>query len=210
MSKKFFSLIHGDSIHIAPKKKVIPADELATLQTAAEVLDKVKEDALQYKKSVVAEAEIIKEQAEKQGFETGFKRWTEQIARLEEEVAKVRKDLEKQVIPVALKAAQKIVNKELELSPDTIVEIVAGNLKSVAQHKQVTIYVNKKDIESLEAQRPRLKQVFEHLQVLSIRERADISPGGCVIETEGGIINAQIESRWKILETAFEARMKAK
>lgn len=208
--KKFFSLIHEGAVHAAPKTKHIPASEFSVLQTAEEILQKVKSDALNYKKEVVAEAEKIKETANQEGFDQGFQKWLEHIAKLEEEIIKVRQDLEKQILPIAIKAAQKIVSKELEMFPNTIADIVASNLKAVAQHKQIAIYVSKKDFASVEAQRPRLKDLFEQLEVLSIRERADISPGGCVIETEGGIINAQIEGKWKILENVFEARMKTK
>src|SRR5262249_15045025 len=121
-----------------------------------------------------------------------------------------RHELEKTLIPVALKAAKKIVGREIELSEDTIVDIVSNLLKSVSQHKKITIYVNKKDLDSLEAARPRLKKIFESLEVLSLRERQDITPGGCVIETEAGIINAQLENQWRSLEAAFEKLMKSK
>lgn len=207
---KFFSFIHGGSVHAAPKTKFIPGEEISVLQNAEEILEKVKMDAQRYKKEVVAETEKQKEAAHQEGFEQGFQQWLEHIAKLEEEIVKVRQDLEKQILPIAIKAAQKIVSKELELFPNTIADIVASNLKAVAQHKQITIYVSKKDFAAVESQRPRLKDLFEQLEVLSIRERADISPGGCVIETEGGIINAQIESKWKILENVFESRMKTK
>lgn len=208
-SKKLFTLIHGDRVRIGPKAKVIPAEEFSTLQNAEEVLKQVQKDAQLYKKEVASEIEILKEQAQREGFEQGFQEWVEKLARLEEEIAKVRKDLEKTVLPVALKAAKKIVSKELELSPNAIIDIVATNLKAVSQHKQVVIYVNKKDLDLLEAQRPKLKQLFEALESLSIRERKDIAEGGCVIETEAGIINAQIDNRWRILESVFEKMMKA-
>jgi type III secretion protein L len=205
VSKKFFTLIHGDSVHIAPKTKVIPAQEFSTLQTAEEVLETVKKDAEKYKKEVVAEIEKLKEQAQKEGFEAGFKNWAEHVAKLEDEVKKVRQDMEQTIIPVAIKAAKKIVSKELEVSQAAIVDIVSANLKAVAQHKRVTIYVNPKDLEIMESRRGDLKQLFENLEALSIRPRADVQPGGCVIETEAGIINAQIENRWRILETVFNA-----
>lgn len=209
-NKKFFTFIHGGHVRIAPKTKVIPATEFSTLQNAEEVLEGIKNDAEIYKKEVVAEIEALKEQAQRDGFAEGFKQWLEKIADLEAEIVKVRQDVEKMVIPVALKAAKKIVSKEIELSENAILDIVSANLKAVAQHKRVTIYVNKKDFEVVETNRPKLKQLFENLEVLSIRERADVTPGGCIIETEGGIINAQLENRWRILESAFGAFMKAK
>lgn len=210
MSKKFFSLIKQGSIHIAPKTKIIPAEQFSTLLEAQEVLNTVHQDAENYKMHVADECEKLKAHAQKEGFEEGFKQWTDKIAELEAEIQKVRGDVEKMLIPVALKAAKKIVGREIELSDETIVDIVSNALKAVAQHKKVTIYVNKKDMAILDAHRSRIKQLFENLETLSIRERSDINPGGCVIETEGGIINAQIENQWRVLEKAFEHLMLAK
>lgn len=208
MSKKIFSLIKGGKVHLAPKTKILPASAFSVAVEAEEVLKRALEDAERYKIEVAKEIEQIKQQAEKEGYEVGFAKWTEQIRKLEEEVAKVRLDVEKSVIPIALKAAKKIVGRELELSEGAIVDIVSSNLKAVAQHKKVTVYVNKKDLDVVEANRPRLREIFESLEVLSLRERSDIGPGGCVIETEGGIINAKLENRWRIMESAFETLLK--
>jgi type III secretion protein L len=210
VSKKFFSLIKKGSIHIAPQTKVVPAEEFSTLMAAQEVLTEVHADAEDYRLQIAEECENLKDQAQKEGFQAGFIQWAEKMAELEGEIQKVRQDLEKMLVPVALKAAKKIVGREIELSEETIVDIVSNALKAVAQHKKVTIYVNKKDLAVLDAHRSRIKQLFEGLEALSIRERSDISPGGCVIETEGGIINAQIENQWRVLEKAFENLMLAK
>lgn len=210
MSKKFFSLIYGEKNKIAPNKKVIPADDIGMILDAQEVLEKVKQDAEKYKLEVAEECEKHKELARQEGFAEGFQKWAEHIAKIEEEIIKVRQDIEKMLIPVALKAAKKIVGREIELSENTIVDIVSNTLKAVSQHKKITIYVNKKDLDPLEISRPRLKEIFESLEVLSLRERADIARGGCVIETEGGIINAQLENQWNALERAFANLMKPK
>lgn len=210
MSKQIFALIHGGTVHPAPNSKVISAEAFSVLITAEDILKNVRVDAELYKKEVVTECEQIKEVARQEGYEEGFKMWGEHIAKLEAEIVKVRHDVEKMVIPVAIKAAKKIVGKEIELSNETIVDIVSSNLKAVSQHKRVTIYVNKNDLSIIELSRDRLKKMFENLEVLSLRERSDIKTGGCVIETEGGIINAQLENQWRILETAIETILKPK
>lgn len=206
-NNKFFTLIYGDTIHIAPKTKVIPSDQFSILMDASEVLQRIKDEAEKYRLQVALECEELKEHARQEGFEEGFKSWSEHIVKLEEEIAGVRKELEKTIIPVALKASKKIVGREIELSEDTIVDIVANTLKAVSQHKKIVIYVNKKELEILDKHKQRLKDIFEHLESLSIRERDDIDLGGCVIETEGGIINARMENQWRVLEQAFEALM---
>lgn len=208
--KKCFSLLYGDEVHIAPNTTIVPAEEFSTLMEASEVLHQIQEEADKYRMQIAVEQEQIKEQAKQEGFEEGFKAWTEHIAKLEQEIASVRKSMEKMILPVALKAAKKIVGREIELSEDTVVDIVANSLKAVSQHKKIVIYVNKKEIELLEKQKQRLKGMFEQLESLSIRERDDIERGGCVIETEGGIINARIENLWRVLEQAFEVLMMKK
>lgn len=208
MKKNFFTLIYGDKIKAPAKGKIVPAQEFSTLLDAEQVLEHIKQDAERYRSQIIKETEEIKEASFKEGYEDGFQKWSEHLVMLEEQLEKIKLDLQKSIVPVALKAAKKIVARELEISDASIVDIVAATLKTVSQHKKIIIYVNKKDLESLEKNKPQLREVFENLEALSIREREDITPGGCVVETEIGIINAQLEHRWQILEKAFQGLAK--
>jgi type III secretion protein L len=208
--KKLFSLLYGSSIHIAPNTKVIPADQFSIAIGAKNVLLAAQTDVDRYRDQVAAECEKIKEQAAKEGYEEGFAQWVEHIAKLEQHITDVAQVYEKVIVAVAIKAAKKILGTELQTRQNAIVEIVSNVLKSVAQHKKIVIYVNKDHIESLENRRGDLKDLFEDLQSLSIRERADLQEGECVIETEGGIINAQLSNQWAIFEQAFTNILKNK
>lgn len=208
MTHKFFTLLRGEKVRLSPKVKIIPANDFSELLTSDEILQKVQEDALQYKKQTTEDCEKLKEQSSQEGFEEGFEKWSEKIVEQENEIKKVRSDLEKLVLPLALKAAKKIVGREIELSHDIIVDIVRHHLKEVSSHKKIKLYVNKSELAFIEENKPKLKEIFEELESLAIFERNDIQPGGCVIETEGGIINAQIDNQWHILERAFERLMK--
>lgn len=208
MSKKFFTLIYGDRIHIAPNQKIIPAEDLATLQDASQVLEHIQQDADKYRLQVAKEGEELKENGYKEGYLEGYQEWAEKLVEFEKKLEALHKEMQQAIIPIALKAAKKIVGRELELSEETIIDIVASNLKAISQHKRITVYVNKKEIDILEKNKHRLRELFENLESLSIRPRDDIAPGGCVIETEIGIINAQMDHRWQVLEKAFERIMK--
>lgn len=205
MTKRFFSLIHRDAdIRLSPGTKIVPSDAISQLLEARDVLDKVREDALLYRQKVAEECEKLKEEAQKEGYAEGFKEWAEEIIKLQEQIQSVRAEYSKMLAPVALKATQKIVGDVLKSTADGAYNIVANALKPVLQHKKITIYVNKEDLTSLEKNRERLKNLFEGIEVLSIRESEDVTQGGCIIETEGGIINARLENQWAVLERAFE------
>ncbi len=203
-TQKFFTLIDGREITIAPGTKRLPAEAVSSLLGCEELLTAVQKDAEEYRKQVVAECEELKTHAEAEGFQAGFDKWAEMVAYLEKEVVKVREELQKVVMPVALKAAKKIVASELQVNPQVTLDIVSSTLKSIAQHKRIVLYVSKQDYELIESSKSRLKSVFEELESLSIREREDVEPGGCVVETEVGIINARLKDRWRTLETALE------
>jgi type III secretion protein L len=201
---KFFSLIYQGEVHPAEDEKVIPAEEFSTLMEALEILERAKEDAEHYKKKIEEECVQLKEKAHQEGFAEGLQKFNEHLIHFDRQIRLLRIDLQKQILPLALKAAKKIVGEQLNLNPETIVEIVIQTLAPITQNHRFTIYVNKADKEILEAQKPKIKSILEHVQVLTIQERNDVSQGGCIIETESGIINASIENQWRALESAFE------
>ena len=205
---KFFSLIYQGDVHTATDEKIIPAEDYSTLMQAFEILEKAKEDAKKFKEETARECELLRESAQKEGFDTGLGTFNEHLLAFERELRKLRHEMMQQVLPLAVKAAKKIVAKELELHPDAIVDIVMQTLAPITQNRRIAIYVNKADKEILEAHKPRIKELFEQLESLSIQERPDVEVGGCIIETESGIINASMENQWRALESAFEKYMK--
>jgi len=200
---KFFSLIYGDRIHRAPKSKVIPANEFSQLIEGKELIERVESESLRYREDVAKECEGLKEQAELAGFNEGLLRWSEQLVYFEKELLKTKEEIEKLIVPVAINAAKKVVAREIELNPKTIIDIVKQALKAVSQHHRFVIYVNKADLAILDAHRPQLKQDLENVESLVVREREDVALGDCVIETEAGIMNVQMEQVWNTLEIAF-------
>lgn len=206
--KKFFSLISNREVRLKPGQKIIPEQEFSTLKEANEILKTVRGEAAEFKKKVAEEAEKTKELAFEEGFQEGLASLNKHLFALDKELKELREDIQKKILPLSLKAARKIIGEELKIHPDRIVDIVLTSLKPVTQHRKIIIYVNKNDLNALEESRPKIRKIFEHLESLSIQERDDIEPGGCMIETEAGIINAQLENQWRALESAFESFMK--
>jgi type III secretion protein L len=176
---------------------------------ANEILKRVKEDVKQYKQQIEEESELLKTAATEKGFDEGLTQFNEHLIHFDKQLHVLKMELQKQILPLALKAAKKIVGEQLNLNPETIVEIVIQTIAPVTQNHRFTIYVSKADKEILEANKPKIKNILEQVQVLNIQERSDIAPGGCIIETESGIINASIENQWRALESAFDKYMRS-
>jgi type III secretion protein L len=204
---KLFSQIYQKQITTADKEKIIPAKDFSTLKKAADILKEVKKEASQYRQEIAAECETIKQSAYDEGFQQGLEKLNVIILKMEDKLKEVEEELKKSILPIALKAAKKILGEELKSHPDRIVDIIIQAIKPVIQHHRITIYVNKEDVPILEKNRQKIKMMTEQAEFFSIQERTDIERGGCIIETEAGIINAQLENQWRALQTAFENLM---
>jgi len=202
---KVFSLISGNEVRVAPGRTSIPAAEFSHLCDGLEIIEAAKKDAAEFVKETAIEAEKIKEAAFQEGFQEGLVSLNKHLFALDEELKAIREDVKEKILPLVLKASRKIIGDELKLHPDRIVDIILTSLKPVTQHKKIVIYVNKADLTLVEESRPKIKKIFESLENLAIQERGDIEPGGCMIETEAGIINASLENQWRALEAAFES-----
>lgn len=205
---KYFSLIQGGEIQKATDAKVIPQAEFSELLSAAEIVEKAKEDAALHAEQTAKECEELRAKAKEEGFQEGLETFNKHIVHMEEQMKQLRVELQGMVLPLVLKAAKKVVGETLKIDPQAIVDIVSQTLHQVTQNTQIRIYVNKEDKEIVEKERDKLKSIFERLESFNIEERADVEKGGCVIETETGIINASLENQWRALEAAFEAFMK--
>lgn len=202
--KKLFTLIKEGQIRLEPDTKIIPSEELGTLLSSQETQEAIKTDAEAYRKDVITEIEELKAKAQADGYQEGFETWAEDVARLEKEILDVRDHYKKILVPVALKAVEKIIGRELETNEETVLDILKSTLKAVSTHKKITIYVSPKEKGLVEKNKEHLKKMFEVLEVFQIRERSDIEPGGSVIETEGGIINAELPNQLQVLERVFK------
>jgi len=167
-----------------------------------DIVEKAKEDAKGHLESARQEGERLKEAAEKAGHGKGLEEFNEKILEMDQELKKVRHEMQKMVLPLALQAAKKIVSKELETYPDTIVDIVQKAIAPVTESHQVIIFVSKQDKEALEQSKGIIQEMLPHVDALSIQEK-EMTPGSCIIKTEAGMINASIENQWKALERAF-------
>lgn len=201
---RLFALTKKKEIRLASDQKIIKSEDFSQLIEASGVLENAKEEALLFRKEVAKECEQLKQQAELEGFNTGLARFNEQIAYLEKALNMQKEKMKLSIASLATAAVKRIIGKELTTNPLTILDIISTSLKPVTQHKRITIYVNRDDLDIVEKNRPKIKSLFENIESLSIQVREDVEKGGCYIESEAGIINAQLENQLRALEDAFQ------
>jgi flagellar assembly protein FliH len=115
-----------------------------------------------------------------------------------------------ELVQLALAVAGKIVEREVRQDPDMVAAIVQSALARVEHAERVTVRLNPADAERLNG---RHSGVLETLAAgaTTVRFEADehIRPGGCLVESDRGDVDARLEQRFRVVEEAFHARWSA-
>jgi flagellar biosynthesis/type III secretory pathway protein FliH len=115
------------------------------------------------------------------------------------------RDLEKEMVRLALDVARKLVGREVQTDVETVAGIVREAVNRVEHAENITIRMNPADLQRLAELRPRLPEELAEAGRVRFEADASISSGGCRVESDSGDIDARLEQRFKIVEAAFEA-----
>ena len=114
-------------------------------------------------------------------------------------------EAEHDLLRLAVKLAEKIIGREIKLDNATVVEIVSTALRTARQNELLTVRVHPADLALIQAQRERLDPAGR-ARFLDIVADPRVRHGGCIIESESGTVDAQLETQLRVLERALFAR----
>lgn len=181
------------------------------LRVSAEDLPKAKSEAQKIIEQAQAQAQAIEDEAREEGRREGRE---EAAARIEEalqalnqavkERKKIIRDAESEILRLSLRIAEQIIRSEVSLHRDVSLNIVSEAIGRVSDREQIIVRVNREDAEYLKRYKDRLAGMLDGVKSFSIIEDSNIEPGGCVIETNLGFIDARISTKLKSIEEALQ------
>jgi flagellar assembly protein FliH len=164
----------------------------------------------------------IEEAARVQGYNVGFEQGhaaglaaaeeatAEALRRLQILVASVHENhavffraAERQVVDLALQIAQKVVEREVENMPDLAVNVIRAALEEMDARTAVRIRVNPDDVELLRRRWSQVVPAGVGADRIELQADERVQPGGGVIETTHGEVDAQLETKLAQLGNAL-------
>jgi len=199
---QFFKLPSGASYH--SDEKILSASSLGTLIQLEAMTHDFKKELEAFKETLRQEEHKALEEKKQEAYQEALTIFNQHILAIDAEIRAVKTQLLKQVLPLALNAAKKIVAEQLKLHPETIVDMIKKQIDQCSGAKKIKILVSKEDKEILEKKKAEIKESLDQCESLSFEESPDLTQGSCMILTEAGNINATLDLQWKALESAFE------
>lgn len=99
------------------------------------------------------------------------------------------------VLTFAFALAQKIILRAIEHDPSIVRDQLESALKMLTKPTAVSVRVHPEDKACIEDAMPNLLEQFAGCEHLGVREDDSISRGGCIVNTNGGQIDATIETQ---------------
>ncbi len=185
---------------VVSSPKILKREVYDASLEARDVISAARHQASQIIADAEREREIIRAQAREEGQAQGLAEWNAILARSVQRAEELEKKWEAAMLQLSVRVAEKIIGEQLTLEPDRIVAIVREVLRGTRPGKHVTLQVNDSEAQQVRSHVDRLKQVVGANCDIEIVGSASIAAGGCVVESELGIIDARLETQLKCLE----------
>ena len=160
----------------------------------------------------VAEAAEIRRQAHEEGRRAGYQ---EGLARARAEAEEIRNrarsvlreaeetrrrlldELAPALRDLAVAIAEKIVARQLDLQPDCVAAVAQEALAALRDREHVVVYAHPSQVPHLQKARPALQALCAENAAVRIIGDEEVKPGGVLVETEQGLVDATVDVRWR-------------
>ena len=167
-------------------------------------------------RNLVSRAQEEAENIKKSAFEEGYRRGLEQantdiehFRGVLQQFLGAPKEVFEYVAPdileISIDIAKKIIKKEVETDPQVLVDTILDVLKTVSKNEpRINIRVNPQAAQFVKDTLPTVTYQYGIEAKINIISDPSIEEGGCVLQTNNGIVDASIDTQLEIIKKALE------
>ena len=158
------------------------------------------------------EAENIKKSAFEEGYRLGLDKANADLENFRNEFVhfmNARKDVFEYIAPdileISVDIARTIIKKELESDPQVLLNTIIDVLKTISKNEsKIVIKVHPHTVQFIKDTLPNITYEYGIDTKINILADPSIDNGGCVLQTNNGIVDASINTQLEIIKKALE------
>lgn len=158
------------------------------------------------------ESENIKRSAFEEGYRQGLEKANNDLETFRGQLAQfmsAKQDVFEYIAPdileISVDIAKKIIKKELETDPQVLLNTIIEVLRSISKSEQkITIRVRPQSVQFIKDTIPNITYQYGIDSKINIVADPSIEDGGCVFQTNNGIVDASIDTQIEIIKKALE------
>jgi flagellar assembly protein FliH len=207
--------------HAAEDEKQRAAEDAQNLKTAArEEADRILADAKRQAEGLVDDTRRTLDDERKAALDEGreagrlegyaegkvevdrlIERTQVVLERAQDKRGEILTETEKEIISLVLLIARKVVKVIADNQREVIISNVVQALRKVRDRGNIIIHVNLADLKLATEHVKDFIKMLEGAKSIQVVEDSSVGPGGCIIETDFGEIDARISSQLAELES---------
>ncbi len=125
------------------------------------------------------------------------------LANVQEQLDSFEKRAERTVIRLAIAVAERILKREAAIDQETVLRQIREALRRVMGVGSVRLRVNPADEQIVRDHRAEVLGSSDSVREIIIEADDQIPPGGCILESESGNVDARLATQLKKIEAAL-------
>jgi flagellar assembly protein FliH len=109
-------------------------------------------------------------------------------------------EVEKDLLKLSLKIAKKIIDAEIKSNPEIIITTIKKALSYIADRTEISIFVSPEERAFVHDKIHEFNERNDDMLTAFVLEREAVEPGGTIIESPSGIVDARISKQLSELE----------
>lgn len=158
------------------------------------------------------ESENIKKSAFEEGYRLGLEKASSDLEKFRNEMShfmNARKEVFEYIAPdileLSVDIAKTIIKKELESDPQVLINTIVDVLRTVSKNEsKIVIRVRPQAVQFIKDTIPNITYQYGIDSTINIVSDPSIEEGGCVLQTNNGIVDASIDTQLEIIKKSFE------
>ena len=180
------------------KRPLVEAEE-----QARQIIAQARNAAAAFLSQAQQQAELWQEQSYAAGRERAAREYAGLLLEAAQKRDKALLETEAELLRLAVKLAEKIVKKELNTDAETISGIVSEAVKELRHGNRIVVRLCPADWSAIKKRQAQSTTTNAADSGYDLVADSQVSAGGCVIESEVGTVDAQLETQLRLLESGL-------
>ena len=200
-------LVNKQNLQLASDRRLVKLAEVATVQTAEEIIAAAEAEAARIREEAKAAFEEEKKKGYEKGLADGKLEISMQKLDLIDSSVAFMESVEDKMADVVLKALRSCV---VEIGDkEMVLQIVRKTMNAVIRtQRQVTLKVAPEMVEVVRARVAELKAAYSTIETLDVVEDPRLKGTACVLETEAGVAEASADTQIAAIEKSIQKHIK--
>lgn len=132
---------------------------------------------------------------------TELEKFMTQLSLLKEEMMRQN---ESHLIQLVYQIASRIAFDRIEEKPEIVISVIKDAVEMAQADEEVNVLVSEAQVDFLEKMKNQTGREFEFLKKIKFQTSNQVTSGGCIIETNYGVVDARIDERVSKLWTEMK------